>query len=409
MQPVQPLPFPPLAARAAGLSESEVRALFSVASRPDVVSLAGGMPDVRILPAEHVAEIVARVVRRELGRALQYCGGAGLPETREAAAELMAMEGIHADPGNVLITAGGQQALDTVAKVFLDPGDRVVVEGPSYVGAISAFSAYEPRFLAVGMDDDGMIVEDLAELFAGGVRPKFVYTVPSFSNPAGVTMSYTRRLRLISLCREHGVPIVEDNPYGMLRFEGEPLPTLHSLDPENVVYIGSASKVFAPGFRVGWTTARPGLFERLLVAKEAEDLCSSAFGQLTVAAYVRSEHFAPNLAGYLALYRERRDAMLAALEAHFPEGATWTRPRGGFYVWAGLPDGLDAKALLPEAVERRVAYVPGTAFYPDGRGRDRMRLSFCYPTVGEIHEGIRRLGELLCEQTGEAASEAASA
>ena len=386
------------ARRASGMTASEVRALFSVASRPDVVSLAGGMPYVQALPTEHVLEVVESVLVERADVALQYGGGQGSPVLRERLAMLMAEEDTSADPEDLVVTTGAQQALDLVGKVLLDPGDVVAVEAPAYVGALSAFSVYEPRFLQVDLDDDGMIVEQLEEALLRGERPKFVYTVPNFHNPAGVTMSRARREQLVALCREARIPIVEDNPYGMLRFDGEPLPTLRSLDRQNVIYLGTVSKVFSPGVRVGWAVAEPGVLQRLVLAKEAADLCGSQFTMLVTERYFGGELWRRNLGALVQTYRSRRDAMLTALEEHFPSDASWTKPSGGFFVWVTLPDYFDTPALLAAAVERKVAYVPGTGFYPDGRGRQQMRLCFSYPTEERIDEGIRRLGELLADE-----------
>ncbi|HYZ13911.1 MAG TPA: PLP-dependent aminotransferase family protein [Actinomycetota bacterium] len=386
------------ARRASGMTASEVRALFSVASRPDVVSLAGGMPYVQGLPTEHVLEVVESVLVERADVALQYGGGQGSPVLRERLARLMAEEDTPADPEDLVVTTGAQQALDLVGKVLLDPGDVVAVEAPAYVGALSAFSVYEPRFLQVDLDDDGMIVEQLEEALLRGERPKFVYTVPNFHNPAGVTMSRARREQLVALCREARIPIIEDNPYGMLRFDGEPLPTLRSLDRQNVIYLGTVSKVFAPGVRVGWAVAEPGVLQRLVLAKEAADLCGSQFTMLVTERYFDGELWRRNLGGLVATYRSRRDAMLTALKEHFPSDARWTMPSGGFFVWVTLPDYFDTPALLAAAVDRKVAYVPGTGFYPDGRGRQQMRLCFSYPTEERIAEGIRRLGELLADE-----------
>ena len=386
------------ARRASGMTASEVRALFSVASRPDVVSLAGGMPYVQALPTEHILEVVESVLVERADVALQYGGGQGSPVLRERLAMLMAEEDTSADPEDLVVTTGAQQALDLVGKVLIDPGDVVAVEAPAYVGALSAFSVYEPRFLQVDLDDDGMIVEQLEEALLRGERPKFVYTVPNFHNPAGVTMSRARREQLVALCREARIPIVEDNPYGMLRFDGEPLPTLRSLDRQNVIYLGTVSKVFSPGVRVGWAVAEPGVLQRLVLAKEAADLCGSQFTMLVTERYFDGELWRRNLGALVQTYRSRRDAMLTALEEHFPSDARWTKPSGGFFVWVTLPDYFDTPALLAAAVDRKVAYVPGTGFYPDGRGRQQMRLCFSYPTEERITEGIRRLGELLADE-----------
>jgi 2-aminoadipate transaminase len=383
------------------MSASEVRALFAVASRPEVISLAGGMPYVQALPTDDVMDVVRRVVEKRAATALQYGGGNGHRGLRERLCELMAEEGVVADPEQLVVMDGAQQALDLVAKILVDPGDQIVVEAPTYVGAISAFGAYEPRFVQVALDDQGLDVDQLEAEFSRGARPKFVYVVPNFHNPAGVTMSLARRERLVAVCREAGVPILEDNPYGLLRFEGEPLPTLRSMDPTNVIYLGTLSKVFAPGIRIGWALGEQDVIHRLVLAKEAANLCSSSFTQLVAEEYLAGDRWRPNLKGLVDVYRARRDAMLIALDDHFPPSATWTRPMGGFYVWVRIPAGVDAAAMLPEAVERKVAYVPGTAFYPDERGRDHLRLAFCYPPEDAITEGVRRLGALLADRGAE--------
>jgi 2-aminoadipate transaminase len=386
------------ARRTSGMSASEVRALFAVASRTEVVSLAGGMPFVKALPPQDVIDVVTGVLTDLGTTALQYGGGQGHPGLREKLAMLMAEEGIDADPDDVVVTNGAQQALDLIGKVLIDPGDEIVIEAPAYVGALSAFNAYEPRYIQVELDDEGMIVEQLEEALLRGARPKFVYTVPNFHNPAGVTMSRARRERLVALCREASVPIVEDNPYGMLRFEGGPEPCLRSMDPQNVIYLGTVSKTFSPGVRVGWSLAEPGVTQRLILAKEAADLCGSSFNMLVTERYFAGERWRANLTDLVDVYRRRRDVMVASLDEYFPAGSSWTHPAGGFYVWVTVPEYVDTQALLAAAVERRVAYVPGTAFYPDGRGKDKMRLAYCYPPEDDIVEGIRRLGDLLTDE-----------
>jgi 2-aminoadipate transaminase len=386
------------ARRTSGMLASEVRALFAVAARPEVISLAGGMPYVQALPRSLVLDVVTQVLSESSAIALQYAGGQGRSELRESLAMLMAEEDTPADPEDMVVTAGAQQGLDLIAKVIVDPGDVIAIEAPAYVGALSAFGAYEPRYLQIDLDEDGMIVEQLEDALLKGARPKFVYTVPNFHNPAGVTMSRDRREHLVALCRGASIPIVEDNPYGLLRFEGERHPTLRSLDPQNVIYLGTVSKLFAAGLRVGWTIAAQGVTQRLILAKEAADLCCSSLNMLVVERWLTSEHWRPALAGLVDTYRSRRDAMLSALAEHFPTQATWTHPAGGFFIWATLPEHLDTQMMLAAAIDRRVAYVPGTGFYPDGRGRSSMRLAFCYPSEDRIAQGIRRLGELLAEQ-----------
>jgi 2-aminoadipate transaminase len=357
------------------------------------------MPYVEALPNEDVMAVVRDVIV-ELGpTALQYGGGQGQLALRERLAMLMAEEGLTADPDDIVVTTGAQQALDLIGKIFIDPGDLIAVEAPAYVGALTAFGAYEPRYLTVDLDDDGMVVDQLEHELVHGQRPKFVYTVPNFANPAGVTMSLERRERLVMLCREAGIPIVEDNPYGLLRFEGAPLPSLKALDPHNVIYLGTVSKTFSPGVRVGWALAEQSVIQRLVLAKEAADLCGSNLTMLvTERWFADDQRWRRNLATLVDTYRARRNAMLEAIEEHFPDGALWTVPAGGFYVWVTLPSWFDTRAMLAAAVERRVAYVPGTAFYPDGRGANQMRLAFCYPNEDRIREGVARLGALLADE-----------
>jgi DNA-binding transcriptional MocR family regulator len=384
--------------RTSGMTASEVRALFAVASRPDVVSLAGGMPYVQALPIDELLEILRGVMTEQGAAPLQYGGGQGTNGLRERLSMLMSAEGVDADPEDVVVTSGAQQALDLLGKIFINPGDIVAVEAPAYVGALTAFGSYEPQYLPIDQDDDGMVVDQLEQALIRGERPKFVYVVPNFANPTGVTLSYERREQLVALCREAGIPIVEDNPYGLLRFEGEPLPTLRSLDPQNVIYLGTVSKVFSPGVRVGWALAEQSVVQRLIFAKEASDLCASALTMDFTERYLGLPIWRENLARFVDIYRSRRDVALMALTEHFPPGASWTQPVGGFYIWVTLPPWIDTRALLAAAVERLVAYVPGTAFYPDGRGANQMRLAFCHPTEDRIREGIERLGALLQDE-----------
>ena len=396
------------AARSAGMTASEVRALFAVAARPEVISLAGGMPFVQALPADEVLRVVSEVLTERAAVALQYGAGSGQEGLKVRLAALMAEQGIEVEPADILITVGAQQALDLVGKLFIDPDDEIAVEAPSYVGALSAFSVYQPRYLQIPLDDDGISVDALEAALAAGARPKFVYVCPNFHNPAGVTLSLDRRRRLVEVCRAAGVPIIEDDPYGMLRFEGQPLPSLRSLDPGNVIYLGTLSKVFCPGIRVGWTVAPPRTTAQLVLLKEAADLCSSNLNMLVAETWLEDrDRWTGTLADLVDVYRGRRDACLSALERHFPVGTTWTRPSGGFYVWVTVP-GADAKDMLPQAVAGGVAYVPGTAFFPDGAGRDRLRLAFCYPPEDAIEEGVRRLGGLLAERAASPAGSRAT-
>jgi 2-aminoadipate transaminase len=381
--------------RTSGMAASEVRALFAVAARPEVVSLAGGMPHLGSLATDQVIDVLRETIVEYGVSSLQYGGGQGHRGLRERLTLLMAEEGIEADLEDVVVTTGAQQALDLLGRILVDPGDLIAIEAPAYVGALSAFGTYEPRYLTIDTDEDGMVVDQLEQALIRGERPKFVYTVPNFGNPSGVTMSHARREGLVALCREAGIPIVEDNPYGMLRLDGEPLPTLRALDSDNVIYLGTVSKVFSPGVRIGWALAAQAVVQRLVLAKEAADLCGSSFNMMVTERYLARPSWKENLAGLLDIYRSRRDSMLQALDERFPDSATWTHPAGGFYVWVTLPSWVDTRALLAAAVERLVAYVPGTAFYPDDRGANQMRLAFCHPTEERIRQGVARLGALL--------------
>lgn len=377
---------------------SEIRALFAVASRPEVVSLAGGMPYIGGLPLDELSEMSRRLILEQGEVALQYGSGQGDEALREQITNVMALEGIAAHPDDVVVTTGSQQALDLVSTIFLDPGDVVVAEAPSYVGALGVFRAHEADVEHVAMDADGLVPAELervlTELKAAGRRVKFLYTVPNFHNPGGVTMSLERRPQVVEICRRHGVLILEDNPYGLLGFDREPMPALRSLSEEGVIYLGSFSKTFAPGYRVGWAVAPHAVREKLVLASEAAILSPSNASQLAIRAYLEHFDWQGQIKKFQVQYRERRDAMISSLEEHLPE-ASWNVPDGGFYVWVKLPEGLNAKTMLPRAVTARVAYVSGTAFYADGQGSDHMRLSYCYPTPERIREGVRRLASVV--------------
>ena len=386
------------AARTAGMTASEIRALFAVASRPEVVSLAGGMPNLAALPLDTLAHEVAELVSRDGQVALQYGSAQGVPALREQICEVMALEGIHADPNDVVVTVGSQMALDLITRIFCDPGDVVLAEGPSYVGALGSFAAYQARVVHVAMDAHGLVPELLREalrtLAAQGVVPKYLYTIPNFHNPAGVTLAVERRREVLDICAEYGVPVLEDNPYGLLGFTGRIYPALRSMDP-NVLYLGSFSKTFASGLRVGWALVPPAVRDRLVLAAESATLCPPTFNQLLVSRYLTAHDWRGQIKTFTEVYRERRDAMLAALETYLPEGSTWNIPDGGFYVWLTVPEGVDTKAMLPRAVTARVAYASGTGFYADGFGSRQLRLSYCYPTPERITEGVRRLAAVL--------------
>lgn len=390
------------AARTHGMTASEIRALFAVASRPEVVSLAGGMPNISGLPLDVVGSAVASVVSEHGPEALQYGSGQGHPRLREQICEVMRLEGIEAHPDDVVVTVGSQQAVDLVTRVFCDPGDVVLCEAPSYVGALGVFKSFQCDVVHVEMDADGLVPDALRSAIsavrASGRRIKFLYTIPNFHNPAGVTLSVPRRTEILEICRAADVLILEDNPYGLLGFDSEPTRALRADEAEGVVYLGSFSKTFSPGMRVGWALAPHAVREKLVLAQESATLCAPAFSQFSVSAYLAQHDWLGQIALMRDMYRERRDAMVEALADLMPASCTWNVPHGGFFVWLTLPPGIDGKAMLPRAVTARVAYVPGTAFYADGFGSGCIRLSFCFPTPERIREGVRRLASVLEEE-----------
>ena len=384
------------AARTAGMTASEIRALFAVANRPEVVSLAGGMPYTAALPLDAVGSMLGELVARNGATVLQYCAGQGDVRLRELICEVMAEEAITgASSDDVVITVGSQQALDLISRIFLDPGDVVLAEGPSYVGALGTFAAAEAEVVHVPLDSDGLVPAALEAaleaLRAAGRQAKFLYTVPNFHNPAGVTLAVERRAQIVELCERYDVLIIEDNPYGLLGFDGQTRPALKSLAPERVVYLGSFSKTFASGVRVGWAYAPSAIRDKLVLLSESQILCPPMLSQLAVAEYLSTQPWREQVKTFRELYRERRDALLDGLDALMPPGCTWTKPDGGFYVWLTLPEGLDAKVMQPRGIAERVAYVPGIGFYADGSGQREMRLSYCFPTPDRIREGVRRL------------------
>jgi len=385
--------------RAALMHASEIRSLFAVASRPDIVSLAGGMPNLSALPMEMMAGVVNKLVLENGSEALQYGSGQGHPFLREQICEVMALEGIRAHPDDVIVTTGSQQALDLISRIFINPGDVVLVEAPSYVGALGTFKQYEANVVHVQMDEHGIIPQALREAIAtvraNGQQIKFLYLIPNYQNPAGVLLPADRRTEILEICQSEKIFIVEDNPYGLLGFDKPSPNAMRASDSENVIYLGSFSKTIAPGFRVGWALVPPSLKEKLVIAAESSILCPSNFSQLAISGYLADQPWRDQIASFCQLYKTRRDAMLESLEAHFPANATWTKPAGGFYVWVTLPPEIDTTALMPKAIVAKVAYVPGTAFYADGFGSWSMRLSYCHPTPERIREGVKALGGVI--------------
>ncbi|HEY5286459.1 MAG TPA: PLP-dependent aminotransferase family protein [Solirubrobacteraceae bacterium] len=423
------------AKRTHGMRSSAMRDMMSLTERPEVISLAGGLPETKTFPPELYAKLMSKVAAESTARALQYGPTEGMACTVQCILQVMAEEGTAVDPDEVLVTTGGQQVIDLMCKAFIDPGDTIVAEAPTYPGAVPTFDAYEANVVQIEMDADGMPIDELEAtldwLAAEGRSPKFIYTIPNFQNPGGVTMSLARRRRLVEVAREREILVLEDNPYGLLRYEGEPLPTLHSLDAraakrggasDFVVYLGTFSKILSPGVRLGWAVAPRPVLEKLNLCKQGADLCSSPVTQLFVAAYFEESTYSgarrgggalsaareeaeplwlAHLDSLKALYRTRRDAMLDALAEHFGPAASWTKPQGGLFIWATLPEYIDTTDLLARALESEaVAFVPGRAAYLDGRGASSMRLNFAGVAEEDIREGIRRIGKVLREQVG---------
>ena len=389
------------ALRTQRMQSSIVRELLKLTEKPDVISFAGGLPAPEVFPLEQFKTAAQRVLEQEGPKSLQYSTTEGCRKLREMIARHAARYGIMVQTDNILITSGSQQALDLIGKVFLNPGDRIAVERPTYLGALQAWNAYQAEYIGIGLDDDGMRIDELESALRSG--PKFLYALPNFQNPSGVTLSLSRRKELVQLADKWGVPIVEDDPYGQLRFEGDHLPSLAVLDAQerhedhysgNVIYLSTFSKTLSPGIRLGWIIAPVEVISKLVQAKQATDLHTSTFIQM-VAYEVASGGFLDRHVRHIrSVYHVRRDAILAALKRHMPPGIRWTKPEGGLFIWVTLPEGVDAWAILPQAVDQKVAFVPGSAFYDDGSGKNTMRLNFSNATPEQIEEGISRLGKV---------------
>jgi 2-aminoadipate transaminase len=391
------------AERTTVMRSSAMRDLMAITARPEVISLAGGLPDTSTFPPQSFAAQMTRIAQESAAEALQYGPTEGFEETKDCILEVMGAEGMLPDPDDIVVTTGGQQGIDLVTKTLVDPGDVVICEAPTYPGAVPVFCSYQADVVQVECDEDGMDIDVLerllGELRSEGRRPKFIYSVPSFQNPAGVTMSFERRQRLVELARANEILVVEDNPYGLLRYGGEPMPPLYQLDGGDfVIYIGTFSKILSPGIRLGWTVAPPPVLEKIVLGKQATDLCTSTLTQYFVREYFAERRWQRYIDDLIEIYRARRDVMLQALRDNFPAEATWTEPEGGLFIWATLPDYIDTGDLLAKALRADVAFVPGQAAYVDGRGRHSMRLNFSGVGEDEIREGVRRIGEVIAEQ-----------
>jgi 2-aminoadipate transaminase len=385
---------------ASRMEASAIREILKLVQNPEVISLAGGMPDPKTFPVEDIKKITQDVLSKKSAQALQYSSTEGLPELRKCILEHLAKDGNNGELENIIISSGSQQGLDLVGKTFLSPGDVAIVELPSYLAALNAFYSYGGELVGIPMDEDGMrmdiLEEELTRLKNEGKKVKFIYTISNFQNPAGVTMSLVRRKKIIEIAHKFNVFIVEDNPYEKLRFEGEPIPSIYSLEKNgSVISLGTFSKILCPGLRLAWILGNKEIIRKMAILKQATDLCTSILTQLIACEYCQSGKLEENIESNVQIYKRKRDVMLNALEKYFPKEAVWTKPQGGFFVVATLPEYIDTKEMLKEAIEENVAYVPGSPFFADGKGQNTMRLSFCYPSEEDIEEGIKRIGNLI--------------
>jgi DNA-binding transcriptional MocR family regulator len=391
--------------RSHSLVASEIRALFEASNRPEVISLAGGMPQLRSMPFKEISEVIADVITEKGEMMWQYGSAQGNYRLRELVLDISALEGVTATPDNVVITSGSQQALDYITRIFINPGDVILAEAPNYVGALGVFRSFQAEVANVAIDDLGLVPDkfekQLKRLDQIGKRVKFLYTVPNFHNPSGVTLANERRPKVLEICKKYDVLIVEDNPYGLLSFDGDIHLSLYSYDYDaelgyapNVVYLGSFSKIMAPGFRVGWSVVPKGIKEKLVLSSESAILCPSNASQMTLIAYLENFDWKKQIETYRNIYKERHDAMVEAIRKYLPY-CDFHDPSGGFYIWLKVPEHINTKHIQAECIEAGVAYVPGRGFFATGEGDDYMRLSFCFPTPAHITEGVRRLATVL--------------
>ena len=378
---------------------SDIRDLLDVATRPDVISFAGGLPYLKLLNYDELELIVTDLITGNGCFSFQYGSTSGYLPLKKSIAEIMAAEGMTVSENSLIITEGGQQALDLISKIFINPGDTVLTEVPGYTGALGAFISYQANIIGIGMDKNGMKIDELEsqieQSLKCGEKIKLIYTVPNYSNPSGITLSLERRKHLIKLAKKFNILIIEDNPYGMLRFEGKPIDNLFKIDNENVMYVGSISKIFSPGLRVGWVAAHSSIIEKLGYGKQSSDLCSSSLTQMIAHEYFSKTDWRGNVTKLVKKYREHRNAMAATIDDLFPPESSRSEPSGGFYIWSNLPKYMNTTDLLAEAINNKVAFVPGKAFYPDDRGKNEMRLAFCTVEPDEIAEGIKRLANII--------------
>jgi 2-aminoadipate transaminase len=386
---------------AKGMKRSEIRELLKLTAKPGIISFAGGLPAPDLFPINDIKEMTRIVMEREGKTALQYGPTEGDSRLREELAGLMRKDGVEISGNNLLIVTSSQQGLDLVGKIFVDPGDAIMTSRPTYVGAIQAFHSYGAKMIAIEQDDEGtqtaQLEAEIEKLAAKGVKPKFIYEIPDFQNPSGITMSLKRRKELLRIAEKYDLVVIEDSPYRQLRFEGKTEPSLLAMNSERVLGLFTFSKILLPGFRLGWMAGPNELIQKAVTAKQSVDLCSPPFNQSILYEYLHRGLLEKQISVIIQAYREKRDFMLAMLGKHMPKlpGLKWTQPQGGLFLWVTLPEGMDACEMFRTAIEKQVAYVVGTAFYPDGGGRNCFRMNFSYSNKAEIEEGVKRLGQVI--------------
>jgi len=386
--------------RVGKMRKSEIRELLKVTQDPEIISFAGGLPNPRSFPVKDLEIIVSNVLKTNASASLQYGATHGVDELRKLIMERACKEGMKATLDNVIITSGSQQALDAVGKLFLNPGDTALVESPSYLGGINAFRSYEANLTGIPTDKDGIkldiLEETIKKLLKEDVSLKFIYTIPTFQNPAGFAMPESRRKKLIDIASEYNLIIVEDDPYGKLRYDIPPVKSIKAFDDEGrVIYMSTFSKILAPGFRLAWVIASEDIIRKIAVCKQALDLCTSTFTQFIASEFMKSGSMDLHIMKICEMYKPKRDIMINSIEKYFPEGCVCNKPKGGMFAWATLPEGIDTETLFLDAIKEKVAYVHGKAFHVDGGGGRSMRLNFSYPTNEQIEEGIKRLGKVI--------------
>ncbi len=392
-------------ASAKNMKRSAIREILKLTQRPEVISFGGGLPSPESFPIEQLKEITTEILDNDGPGALQYGATEGVPELRNILIDRYKKEGLKLELDNLIITTSSQQGLDLLGKIFINRGDKVICGLPSYLGGLSAFNTYGAEMVGIKFDEHGMradiLEEKLEELKSKGEKPKFIYIIPDFQNPAGITMPESRRLEIIDLAKKYDVLIVEDSPYREIRFEGEPQRTIYELDNSGqVILLGTFSKIFVPGFRIGWAVAHENIIDKIVIAKQSADLCTPTLNQKIAFQYIEKGYFDENLKNIITQYHEKRDNMLKAFKEYMPEGVKWTEPEGGLFLFLTLPEHMDAEILFKKAIEKNVAFVLGSVFHCDGSGKNTMRINFSYMSTEKTTEGVKRLAKAIKEEMG---------